>query len=364
MQKLNIDLEHCYGIKKFKEKLDFSQFSVIAIYASNGTMKTSFANTFRDLSDGMNSKDNIFPDRKTVRIIKDEKNEDVIKENVFVIEPYNEDYNSEKISTLLVDKKLQNKHSEIYKKIDKVKNKFLNELGSLAGLTHDDIERKISKSFSNNTFFDILKTYETVILETKFPKFPNIKHNAIFNDRVLDFLDISDFKRQIKEYVEKYNSLLDTSEYLKPEFDHYNASRIQTSLANNGFFDAKHSINLNNGTNQQEITKVEDLEAFIQKEKERILKDPELLKKWNDIDNKLSANNELRSFREYLHDNKEILAELGDLEKFSRDIWLSYFIVHKNLFIELLDEYKKGEKDIEKIVEKAKKTRNGLGKCY
>jgi len=45
MNILKIDLENCYGIKKFQEQFDFSQKKVYAIYAPNGSMKTSLAHT-------------------------------------------------------------------------------------------------------------------------------------------------------------------------------------------------------------------------------------------------------------------------------------------------------------------------------
>ena len=104
MQELKINLQNCYGIKNLKKDFDFSQYNTYAIYAPNGVMKTSFAKTFKDFSNGVNSKDLIFSNRKTIREIKKEGNNDIAKEQVFVIEPYNEDFNSEKISTLLVNK--------------------------------------------------------------------------------------------------------------------------------------------------------------------------------------------------------------------------------------------------------------------
>jgi len=51
MKKLNIDLENCYGIKKLKTQFDFSQGKAYAIYAPNGAMKTSLAQTFKDIAD-------------------------------------------------------------------------------------------------------------------------------------------------------------------------------------------------------------------------------------------------------------------------------------------------------------------------
>jgi hypothetical protein len=72
MDRVSIDLENCYGIKKLQKKLDFSKHAVYALYAPNGLMKTSLAQTFLDISNGQASQDRIFPDRVTVRNIADE----------------------------------------------------------------------------------------------------------------------------------------------------------------------------------------------------------------------------------------------------------------------------------------------------
>ncbi len=51
MNKLNIKLQYCYGIKKLEKEFVFSN-RTFAIYAPNGSMKTSFAKTFKDLVNG------------------------------------------------------------------------------------------------------------------------------------------------------------------------------------------------------------------------------------------------------------------------------------------------------------------------
>ena len=51
MNTLTIDLENCYGIKQLDTTLDFSTTKAIAIYAPNGSMKTSLAKTFHDIAD-------------------------------------------------------------------------------------------------------------------------------------------------------------------------------------------------------------------------------------------------------------------------------------------------------------------------
>lgn len=355
MNKLQIKLENCYGIKKLEKEFDFSSSKTFAIYAPNGVMKTSFAKTFRDLSNGEDSKDLIFPDRKTSRTIQDESNTELSKDQVFVIEPYNnESFRSEKESTLLVKKELKQDFDKIHKEIDDAKDELFKKVKQLSGLKNN-LEEEILKSFSSKNFFDIIEEIEVSVSKGENLKFQNIVYNSIFNDKALVFLNTKDFKKQIKEYIEKYNELLGKSKYLKQGFDHYQATTIQKNLKDNRFFEAQHSINLYDGKDRQEVTKEEDFEKIIQEEINSILSDSDLLKKWEEIDKKLSVNIELRSLRKYLFENKDILPELEDLEKFAQEIWISYFIDQKSLYENLLREYKSGKVEIEKIITEAKK---------
>src|SRR3970282_721575 len=121
MNKLNIELENCYGIKKLAYSFDFTVKSTYSIYAPNGIMKTSFANIFMDLSNGVGSKDLIFKERNTNRIINDENNAEITSEQVFVIVPLDKEFKSKKISTLLVNKKLKGDYEQIHFNIDEKK---------------------------------------------------------------------------------------------------------------------------------------------------------------------------------------------------------------------------------------------------
>ena len=69
MEKLELNLENCYGIKKLNESIEFKKMNnktgikesinACLIYASNGTMKTSFANTFLDIENDRDTIDRI-----------------------------------------------------------------------------------------------------------------------------------------------------------------------------------------------------------------------------------------------------------------------------------------------------------------
>lgn len=355
MQRLNIKFENCYGIKKIETSFDFSAGKVYSIYAPNGSMKTSFAKTFKDFSNGKESKDQIFKSRATLREIKDETGSDLNPNQIFVIEPYLESYKSEKVSTLLVNNSLKVRYDEILLKIDQEKDILISKLKQLSGLTGRTItvESELTKSFGSKSIFDTLLSLETEINGRTDNPFSSIIYSKIFDEKVINFLNTKDFKRQIKEYIERYNLLIESSKYLKKGFNHTNASEIQKTLKANGFFQANHSLNLNNGATNDLVTNEDDFSGIISKEIETVLNDAEIQKKFNEIDSKLT-NIQLKDFREYLFENKWILPELSNLDTLQKNIWYSYLTEQKQLYNNFLEEYKKGKTEIEQIVETAK----------
>ena len=135
MKKLHVELEYCYGIKKLKTSFDFERHGdVFAIYAPNGVMKTSLANTFKDLSQEKPSTDRISEKNETIRLIYDENGDELAPGSIFVIEPYNEGYRSERISTLLVNDKLRRRYDEIHEEIDEKAETLVGELRPFTGL--------------------------------------------------------------------------------------------------------------------------------------------------------------------------------------------------------------------------------------
>ena len=117
----------------------------MAIYASNGTMKTSFAKTFLDLSKNVESKNELPDEKQTYRKITDE-NGNSLTDDIYVVESYNENYESKEMATLLVNRDLQTEYAEITNKIIKLKDKLLSKITSSAGI-RKDIEKIIVDDF-------------------------------------------------------------------------------------------------------------------------------------------------------------------------------------------------------------------------
>ncbi|MEC4681081.1 MAG: phage infection protein [Nitrospirota bacterium] len=360
MNKLNIDLENCYGIKKLKTELDFSQDKAYAIYAANGAMKTSLAQTFKDIAEAAASKDRIFPGRVCNRKISDENSVDLPKESVVVIRPYDDGVigHTEKTSTLLVDSKLRKEYEELYIEIDKSKEIFLKALKEQSG-SKKELEKEISSTFtrSDDEFYRALIRVKAEVFAQKDVPFAGVNYDAIFDERVLSFLGTKDVKTAIESYIKKYNELLAASTYFKKGiFNYYNAATIAKSLADNGFFDANHTVNLN-ASEKLEITSQKQLEELIKKEKDAISNDSELRKKFLDIEKLIQKNVTVRGFEAYLGEHEELLPELTNIESFKEKIWKSYFKERFELYKDLVEKYQTAEKRKHEIEEEASKQR-------
>lgn len=357
MNILKVKLENCYGIKNLEHIFDFSQCCTQIIYAPNGAMKSSFAKVFDDICKGGQSRDRVFTNREPAITIRcNEDNSELLKESVFVVERYKEDIRYERVSTLLVNKQLKDEYDAILANIEDKKNHLIKNLQGHSGLKANCID-EICSAF-NKPAKDILECLEHLAGEIndgiEVP-YSDIKYKEIFNEKVSTFLKTRDFKSKLDDYLDTYDALVSKSTYFrKGVFTHNNADTVSRSLKENGFFKAAHTVSLNSGETKKELTNQEELEREIQSEKNKILTDDELTKKFQAMDDAITKNAELKNFRAYLEANPHIRPELRDLDEFKQKLWLSYLKVEIVLFNELIELFQNGKLEIAHIVEQAK----------
>lgn len=356
MNKISVSLSNCYGIGQLQYDFDFTNADAYSVYAPNGFMKTSLSKTFLDLSRGKNSSDLVHPDRETKREIRDESDVDLKPEQIFVIEPYNENFDSDKTSLLLVNQAIKQQYDEALKKIEAKKDDLFKRLKQRSGLTGRTItpESELLRRFGASSIYDLLDSLEKDVREKSDERLSVIVYERLFNDKALALLESGQISQQLKDYIEKYNELIEGSPILSKTFNHFHAKTINKNLTDNGFFAANHSVNLFNGQTKEEVTSADDLDAKIEGEKNRILTDEGLSKKFEAIDKKLTTK-ELREFRDYLLDNKDVVAELGDYKTFQKDIWLAYLSAEHDSYLDFLKEYRIGKEVIKQSVEAAKR---------
>ena len=353
--KVNVNLENCYGISKLEYSFDFTTSPVYAIYAANGFMKTSLSKTFDDIAKERPTSDLIFPERPNRREVTKDNGKDVEAENIFVIEPYNQDFSSEKTSLLLVNQDLKKQYDTALKAIAGKQHNLFAKLKQLSGLTGRTVtpESEFCRCFNKKSALDGVEELRGVVEAGAANDLSTIVYAELFNEKTLAFLESGAIASQLEEYISKYNDLVSQSPILSKAFNHYHASTVNKQLAVNGFFAAQHSVNLKSSNGEERIESADELTKKIEGEKQKIFADKDLSGKFDAIDKKIQ-NDDLRKFRDYLFDNQHLLPSLQDFKKLQREIWVAYLIDQKELFIQLCEEYKNGKEIIERSVAQAK----------
>lgn len=148
MKRVTLDLENCYGIKKLKHVFEFAKVRAYALYAPNGVMKSSLAQTFQDVATAEESRDRIFQGRTTKRSITDETGSELSADQVLVVGPYNEQLGpNERTSTLLVDAKLRAEYANLRFEIQEATDALLASVKKQAK-SRKDFETEISTAFT------------------------------------------------------------------------------------------------------------------------------------------------------------------------------------------------------------------------
>ncbi|UXA55098.1 hypothetical protein M0D45_10660 [Xanthomonas prunicola] len=356
--RLSVDLKNCYGISELVHEFDFTNSNGYAIYAPNGFMKTSFSKAFDDFSKGRETKDLIFPDRASHKVIKDDAGIDIAADSVFVVEPYNADFASENTSLLLVNSEVKKKYDYALKEIADKQSALVLKLKQLSGLTGRTItvETEILKCFGKKSLAELVDSLEEQVNAGTPSQLSSVVYAEVFNDKTVGLLDSGSIKHQLEEYIQQYNELVSNSDVLSKQFNHYGASTVNKQLKDNGFFEAKHTVNLKTKDGMKEVTTADQLAEKIEEERKKILTDKDLATKFDAIDKKIQ-NTELRKFRDYLFDNQHILPYLKDFKKLQKELWIAYLVDQKDLYSQFLDAYRTSKVTIEEAVGQAKSER-------
>jgi hypothetical protein len=317
MKAVKIDLTHCYGIKRLTHEFDYSKKNAFAIYAPNGVMKSSLARTFQDVALKKDSSDRIFKARATIRTIVDDQGKNIEADRVLVVGPYDPDLGvSNKASTLLLHPEMKAEYDALLKASADAKTALLEALKTQSK-SKKVLEVEISQAVmqvGGQTDAALIRLKREVA-EQRENLFANVPYDIVFNDKVMAALNTKGLKDAVHAYMTQYNTLLAGSTYFKRgTFDYYNAGQIADSLLKNGFFDAKHSVNLNAAAGSTVVSTVADLQKVISDEKQ------------------LGKNAELRDFCEYVRDDEAFLARLDNPEQLRQEVIKSYLKAHEHLY--------------------------------
>lgn len=358
MKRVNLKLKNCHGISELEAKFDFRKGNAAAIYAPNGTMKTSLARTFKDYSHGTMTTDHMFPDRETVRDIVDGTGSNLDPSDIVVISSYDEEVGpTESTSTLLVHASLRKEYESLQVDVNAASATLVSALKSQSN-TRQDIRKEISLSFTRDeeSFFVALIRVEEEIREQVDMPYAEIPYDTLFNTKIYDLLKKSEFREILAEYVTRLNEILDSSAFFDREnFSYYNASNITKSLEENGFFTANHKLVLHGREAPVEVTTVGELSDLIDAEKRKISEDAALRKKLDAIEKQLTKNIDTRKFYDFISERVDLLPALENIDKFKEEVWKSYFKANYSEYIQAVESYRTAESRKKEIEQSAAK---------
>lgn len=375
MDEIFINFHNCHGIKKFKNTFNFNKdlnsnknTNVSLIYAPNGTMKTSFAKTLKDL--GLDkSPMNVITKKKpkcTVKIKKNGKSNKLtaedIKNRIFVIDSLNEDFNFLDTAPLISNEEYRNEYTNISNEILNCKKDFLHKIREKSDIkvpkdinSIDYVEKAILNDFNcrSGNILDLFQTLKNNLTNYLGLDSDSMSYRTLFNDKVSKLMDDEEFLEYVKLYCENLDNLLEKSKiFNKNSFTHDNAFDLMKSIKKNNLFDAGHKLKFKSkGT---PIDNLEDLNNLISSQIDNIFNDSESTDIFKKINNKF-RNNELKEFREIILKNKFLLYFLDDYNNFKKKYWISLFNFEKDLFLELVEKYENKKIKLKEIKLKAEK---------
>lgn len=357
MKKLNIELTNCHGIRELSASFKFTGGNAVAVYAPNGTMKTSFALTLADLAHGTDARDRMFPDRASVRSVTDQDGDEVHANNVVVVLSYDEELGpTESTSTLLVNSELRKEYEALQLELLGARDELVAALKEQSG-TKQDVVGLVSRVFTqqDDNFFTTLVRLSYEIEAQDTAPFATVPYDVLFNSKVQPILRDTALQSALAGYVTRPNELLDDSPFFsRDNFNFYNAANVTKSLGDNGFFAACHSVLLHgSGESAQEVTSKADLDALIAAEKQRITDDDGLRKRLIAVEKALNKNVDTRAFFDYVAEHVELLPEFTNVDSFEQNIWKSYIKEHQALYERVVACFKTAEKRKKEIEQQA-----------
>lgn len=363
MQELQMNLENCYGIKKLNKTIDYSNNNVAIIYAPNGTMKSSLAKTFEAIRDDRQVEEKVYG-LKSLCNISDEDNVALSKEQIIVINPFDENaYEGQGL--LMANESLRKAYLSIHDSIESKKELLYSKIKEKFGYsTRSNFD--VKNIMLNDWGLTSKKEYDCLINIKELLHDPvmacslhedDLEYASLFNDKVYSMMKTGKTGELIEEYENKYRELVDKSLYMQQGIiDHNNYGNISNALNTNGFFAANNEVILKAKDGSASITLKEqkELDDLIKKEKEQVLDSKEIKDLFEKINKAISKNKDTQAFNTFLQTHQDIIVEYKDIDLFKKKVWVKAFLYYEHLLDELIDNYNKTQKDLKKLRDDAK----------
>lgn len=269
----------------------------------------------------------------------------VLPENVFVIKSFESFYESNSITSLLVNDNIKARISTVLK----LKEKFLKLLEKHSGLKISktslgkkvyELEPQIVKDFQFEEDSFLLNIQLLGEMKVDF-LCAGLKYTNIFDSTVLKKIQSPEFQEKIEDFclasdeIYKEYGFLDKGNFTLPKL-----KNLSKNLENDKFFVKNNHLYLEGG---YEIKRPADLKKKITEVEEKIKAVPV----FQEIEKMLSDSKGI-VLKELLENNSDVISYLkvDRLDELRKQLWLSYIESEKEDFKALLNEYQHLEDEI------------------
>lgn len=329
--------ENCYGIKQFNlPNISFNPCNKAIIYAPNGVMKTSFAKVFEDISKGIATRDRIFTNAVSRYSIihytshydySSEGNPTIPhSENIYVINSFADkfEFSKDTVGTLLADEGTRNQYNVLMAQFSDTITAILNKLKDLTGLTKPQIKSTLIDDLHLQTTADWPDIIDAIgrIENQRIDFLNDITYSDLFNEKAMAIYSNIDFRRNISEYIESLENLLQNSPLLSNNFTERSAEDLSKSLSSNNLFDAQHKILLRNGT---QINNLDEWKSIVQQQLDELYQTPVLARTFEKLKKLFSKNADAAKVRDIIVSHREIIPYLQDVPGLKLQTWYNCF---------------------------------------
>lgn len=346
MDTLSIKLKNCYGINELQETFEFEKSNAVLIYAPNGVMKTSFANTFLRISKKLQ------PEEKVYGLIPEFEinlnNSPVTSDQILVISPFDPKFESKNISTLLVNSEKKEVYDAAYKEILEAKKKLISKINKRSKIKQDDVESRMSSDLGKENIFDCIK--ELASFDNYKSDFVDVEYATVFDDKVLELLKEDEIASSIQDYSSRYHEIVEKSDLFRREkFNIVNADSVSKTLKKENFFLADHKLLLKGKSDP--VVDSDNFEKIIEDEKDAIFENAELKKIATKIVGGVAS---VKNFQQVLEKFPHLANELTDLDTLRKLLWGAYYASEKDEFDNLLSIFESKKEELIQIELQAK----------
>lgn len=329
MKQLKVRLKNCYGICDLEHSFEFDNPTdqgpkkrSFAIYAPNGTMKSSFANTFLALASGGAPKEERYNRPTECSVLED--GHDLNPESIYVLKSEVDiSSNSKAITDILVDPESKQRYDDLILSTEMSKSALIVAIQKSSKVKKADIESTLISDFDALSLADAIRSATA----TETPEDLSIyEYTTIFDPKAVEVLRSGNFQERAKEFSARYQKIFEESNgiYKKGIFNPTKADATLSSLTRNGFFKVGHRVHLE-GENAS-ITE-EELSVKLKEINSRIDNDVEL----KTLHSSLAKNAQTQALAELLEtltaaETEYLLEKLtpGNEKIFRKEIWVHH----------------------------------------